>query len=94
MIDMLSGLGVNTQPQFWVSVVEITIISIYFILPTTPGGVPWDSRFDWALVQYAPIALIVVVGGATPGGSGPTVKVCVSINGAAGSRPGASHRMR
>jgi amino acid transporter len=46
------------------AVAEIIIISIYFILPTTPGGVPWDSRFDWALVQYAPIALIIVVGGA------------------------------
>jgi YjbE family integral membrane protein len=28
MIDMLSGLGVNTQPQFWVSVVEIIWINV------------------------------------------------------------------
>ena len=47
-----------------VAVAEIIIISIYFILPTNPGGVPWDESFDWTLVQYAPIALAVVVGGA------------------------------
>ncbi len=28
MIEMLSSLGVNTQPQFWVSVVEIIWINI------------------------------------------------------------------
>jgi amino acid transporter len=46
------------------AVAEIAVISVYFMLPTSPGGVPWDSRFDWALVQYSPIALVVVVGGA------------------------------
>ena len=47
-----------------VAVAEIIVISIYFMLPTSPGGVPWDSSFDWALVQYSPIALLIVVGGA------------------------------
>ena len=28
MIDVLSELGVNTQPQFWVSVVEIIWINV------------------------------------------------------------------
>ena len=28
MIDLLSGLGVNTQPQFWVSVIEIIWINV------------------------------------------------------------------
>jgi amino acid transporter len=47
-----------------VAVAEIIVISIYFILPTNPGGVPWDSKFDFTLVQYAPVALFVVIGGA------------------------------
>jgi amino acid transporter len=47
-----------------VAVAEIIVISIYFILPTTPAGVPWDSKFDFTAVQYAPVALLVVIGGA------------------------------
>jgi amino acid transporter len=47
-----------------IAVAEIVIISIYFCLPTTPAGV-WGSKdFSWLSAQYAPIALLVVVGGA------------------------------
>ena len=47
-----------------VAVLEIILVSIAFIVPTNPGGVPWDPRFDWTLVQYAPIAIGLVVVGA------------------------------
>jgi len=47
-----------------VSVLEIIIISIYFILPTVPAGVPGNKDFSWLSVQYAPIAMLAVVGGA------------------------------
>ena len=47
-----------------VAVLEIALVSIAFIMPTNPGGVPWDPRFDWTLVQYAPIAMAIIVGGA------------------------------
>jgi amino acid transporter len=47
-----------------VAVVEIIIISIYFILPLYPSGVPFNEHFQWGNVQYAPIAVAIVVGGA------------------------------
>jgi amino acid transporter len=43
------------------STVWVGLITIDFILPLSPGGVPWDSKFDWSLVNYAPL----VMGGAT-----------------------------
>jgi len=43
----------------------VAIITIIFILPTTPAGVPWDDSFDWKFVNYAPLVtggLILAVG--------------------------------
>ena len=45
--------------------VWVAIITIIFILPTNPGGVPWNDEFDWKLVNYAPLvtgAVILAVG--------------------------------
>jgi len=41
---------------------EVIIVSIYFILPTSPGGTPRNAAFDWSLVNYAPILLLAVIG--------------------------------
>jgi amino acid transporter len=38
-----------------IAVVEVAIVTIVFILPTNPGGVPWRDEFDWNLVNYAPL---------------------------------------
>jgi len=38
-----------------VAVAEIAIISVYFILPFTPTGVPGNKDFTWTAVNYAPI---------------------------------------
>ncbi len=46
----------NPFATFWVG-----LITIIFILPLSPGGVPWRKEFDWSLVNYAPI----VTGGLT-----------------------------
>ena len=38
---------------------------VVFILPTNPGGVPWNDEFDWNLVNYAPLVtggLFIAVG--------------------------------
>ena len=47
-----------------VAVIEIAIISVYFILPFTPTGIPWHKDFNWTAVNYAPIltfgALIIL----------------------------------
>ena len=46
------------------AVLEIAIISIYFMLPTTPAGMPGNENFTWLAVQYSPIAMLIVIGGA------------------------------
>ena len=38
-----------------VAVVEIAIISVYFILPFTPAANPFNEDFSWKFVNYAPI---------------------------------------
>ncbi len=38
-----------------VAVIEITVISVYFILPFTPAGVPFSKDFAWSSVNYAPV---------------------------------------
>ena len=47
-----------------VAVLEIAIISVYFMLPTTPAGMPGNENFSWLAVQYSPIAMLIVIGGA------------------------------
>ncbi len=51
----------NGQKYKWmnlVAVVEITLISIYFIMPFTPAAIPWNDGFSWKFVNYAPILTI------------------------------------
>jgi amino acid transporter len=38
-----------------IAVIEIIVISIYFIMPTTPMGWPGNEGFDIKFVNYAPI---------------------------------------
>lgn len=56
-----SGDWNNGQKYKWmnlIAVTEITIISIYFILPFVPQGVPFSDDFSWKFVNYAPILTI------------------------------------
>jgi amino acid transporter len=41
-----------------VAVIEIAIISLYFILPFVPQGNPLNEDFSWKFVNYAPILTI------------------------------------
>ena len=41
-----------------IAVIEIAIISIYFILPFVPAGIPFSEDFSWKFVNYAPILTI------------------------------------
>jgi amino acid transporter len=55
------NLGHWYKPIGWTAVIWIGFISILFILPTNPNGVPWHTdKFKWTLFNYAPLA----VGGA------------------------------
>jgi amino acid transporter len=35
----------------------VVVISVVFMLPTSPGGVPWRHGFDLNLVNYAPVTI-------------------------------------
>jgi amino acid transporter len=59
--SFVPGSWTNGPKYRWmnlVAVIEIAIISIYFILPFVPGGVPFSKDFDWKFVNYAPILTI------------------------------------
>ena len=53
-------LGARYKWMCRVAVAEITVISIYFILPFSPAGTPGNEGFTWTAVNYAPI----ITGGA------------------------------
>src|SRR3954449_3859903 len=43
----------------WTAVLWVAFISILFILPTNPAGVPWHpSKFAWTSFNYAPVAVL------------------------------------
>lgn len=48
-------LGDKYKWMNWIAVIEIAVISIYFILPFTPTGIPFRKGFNWTAVNYAPI---------------------------------------
>jgi amino acid transporter len=55
------GSWTNGPKYKWmnlIAAVEIVIISIYFILPFSPAGVPFSDDFAWASVNYAPVLTI------------------------------------
>lgn len=56
-------LGRKYKVLGWIAVLEIAIISIYFILPIVPTGVPGNAKFSWSSVNYAPIAVGGVLAG-------------------------------
>ncbi|GAA3246160.1 amino acid permease [Nonomuraea helvata] len=54
-------LGRKYKALCWIACVEIVIISIYFVMPFSPAGVPGNKAFTWTSVNYAPIAVGVVL---------------------------------
>ena len=44
----------------WIAIVWVVVISLLFMAPIAPAGIPWDDAFDWNVVNYAPLT----VGGA------------------------------
>ena len=52
------GEWTNGKKYKWmnlVAVAEIAIVSVYFVLPFSPAGVPGRKGFSWQAVNYAPI---------------------------------------
>jgi amino acid transporter len=58
------NLGSKWKWMAPISVIEIVIISVYFIMPTTPAGVWWSKDFKIISANYTPITFLVVIGGA------------------------------
>jgi amino acid transporter len=55
------GSWTNGSKYKWMNIVavaEIAVISVYFILPFTPAGVPFSKDFAWSSVNYAPVLTI------------------------------------
>jgi amino acid transporter len=40
-----------------IAIAWVVVISVVFMLPTSPGGMPWRDGFDWNLVNYAPLTI-------------------------------------
>ena len=60
------SLGSRYKVIGWIAVVWIGFISVLFLMPITPHGIPFKNGFTWVAVNYAPIAVIgtfVLVGG-------------------------------
>ncbi len=55
------NLGRRYKVLGWIASIEIIVISLYFIMPTVPAGVPFSDGFDWAAVNYAPLAVGAVL---------------------------------
>lgn len=41
-----------------IAIVEIAVISVYFVMPFTPAAIPWNKDFSWKFVNYAPVLTI------------------------------------
>ncbi len=49
------SLGKQYKWMNLVAVIEIAIVSFYFIMPFEPAAVPGNSMFSWLAVNYAPL---------------------------------------
>jgi amino acid transporter len=52
------NLGKHFRWLNLVATLEIAVVSVYFILPTTPAAVPFRSGFTWKAFNFAPVLTI------------------------------------
>ncbi|HVC86597.1 MAG TPA: amino acid permease [Gaiellaceae bacterium] len=60
------NLGRWYKPIGWIAVIWVVFISILFVMPTLPTGIPFKHGFTWLAVNYALIAVggtMLLVGG-------------------------------
>ncbi|MCY7302343.1 MAG: amino acid permease, partial [Thermoleophilia bacterium] len=51
------SLGKHSKWINPIAILWVVFISIVFMLPTGPGGIPGNDAFDWNLVNYAPLTI-------------------------------------
>jgi hypothetical protein len=49
------SLGKHYKWIDWIAILWICFICIVFMLPFSYNGIPWNTGFDWNLVNYTPI---------------------------------------
>jgi amino acid transporter len=42
----------------WLAIIWVAFITVIFMLPTSPAGMPWQSGFTWNAVNYAPLTIV------------------------------------
>src|SRR5471032_723974 len=60
------NLGSKYKVVGWIAIVWVAFISVLFLMPISPLGIPFKNGFTWLDVNYAPIAVLgtlVLVGG-------------------------------
>ncbi len=60
------NLGSRYKVVGWISVIWVLFISVLFLMPISPLGIPFKNGFTWLDVNYAPIAVLgtlLLVGG-------------------------------
>jgi amino acid transporter len=66
--DWEAGSWTNGAKYKWmnpIAVIWVAIVTVIFILPTTPAGTPFRDEFNWSAVNYAPLVtggVIIAVG--------------------------------
>jgi amino acid transporter len=56
------NLGRWYKPLNIIAMIWVAFISILFIMPVTDTAVPWNDNFDYKTANYAPVALVIVIG--------------------------------
>jgi len=49
-----------------IAILWVAFISVVFMLPTAPGGIPWNAAWNWNFANYAPVTIggaLVLFGG-------------------------------
>jgi len=62
--DFEVGSWNNGSKYKWmnpIAVIEIIVVGVMLMLPTSPFGAPWRDEFDWASVNYAPFMTLGVL---------------------------------
>jgi hypothetical protein len=50
--------------HLWIDTLALTwigVITILFIMPVTPDGIPFRAGFSWTVANYAPLTMVVFV---------------------------------
>ena len=56
-----AGAWTNGSKYKWmnlIAVIEIVVVSLYLMMPTTPAANPFRDEFEWKFVNYAPIVTL------------------------------------